>query len=203
MDGGCRHRPADLVECIMKYVQGRGTTTMALAVQNAPAQFQALGCSQDKIGWRRFLKGMVSTEIVALQRQFCAINGSWMSLNKWSSGLITQLLEITHGQWLYHNFIVHDPLSGIIATGKKEELILEIERQRELGDAGLLEEDKYLAEVNLGDIENTSGEHLHYWPLAIKTARKAKMGATGATTDSKLGNHVRDWAGNYQLLTFL
>jgi hypothetical protein len=75
---------------------------------------------------------------------------------------------------LYHNFIVHDPLSGILATGKKEELILEIERQRELGDAGLLEEDKYLAEVNLGDIENTLGECLHYWLLAIKTARKAK-----------------------------
>jgi hypothetical protein len=165
----------DLVECIMKYVQGRGTVTMASAVQNAPARFQALGCLQDKIGWRQFLEGMVSTEIVALQRQFCAVNGSRMSLNKWSSGLITRLLEITHGQWLYCNFIVHDPLSGIIATGKKEELILEIERQQELGDAGLLEEDKYLAEVNLGDIENTSGERLHYWLLAIKTARKAKI----------------------------
>ena len=66
----------DLVECIMKYVQGQDTVTMALAVQNAPAQFQALGCLQDKIGWRRFLEGMVSTEIVALQQQFCAVNGS-------------------------------------------------------------------------------------------------------------------------------
>ncbi len=39
----------------------------------------------------------------------------------------------------------------------------------------LLEEDMYLAEVKLGDIENTSGERLHYWLLAIKTAQKAKM----------------------------
>jgi hypothetical protein len=159
----------------MKYVQGWGTVTMASAGQNAPAWFQALGYLQNKISWRRFLEGMVSTEIVALQQQFCAVNGSRMSLNKWSSGLITRLLEITHGQWLYHNFIVHNPLSGIIATGKKEELILEIERQQELGDAGLLDENKYLAEVNLGDIENTSGERLHYWLLAIKTARKAKI----------------------------
>ena len=50
-----------------------------------------------------------------------------------------------------------------------------IERQRELGDAGLLEEDKYLTEVNLGDIENTLGERLHYWLLVIKTVRKAKI----------------------------
>jgi hypothetical protein len=118
---------------------------------------------------------MVSKEIVALQQQFYAVNGSWMSLDKWSSGLITWLLDITHGQWLYRNFIVHDPISGIIATGKKEELLLEIERQWDLGDAGLLEEDKYLVEVNLGDLETTLGECLHYWLLAIKTAQKAKL----------------------------
>ena len=44
---------------------------------------------------------------------------------------------------------MHDPVSGTIATVKKEELLLEIERQRELGNTGLLEEDKYLAEMNL------------------------------------------------------
>ncbi len=52
---------------------------------------------------------------------------------------------------------------------------MEIERQWDLGDAGLLEEDKYLVEVNLGDMETTSGEHQHYWLLAIQTARKAKL----------------------------
>jgi hypothetical protein len=165
----------DLIDCIVDYVRGRGMVTMALAVQNTPAQFQALGHLQDTIGWRRFLEGMVSKEIVALQQQFYAVKGSRMSLGKWSSGLITQLLEITHGQWLYRNFIVHDPISGINATGKKEELLLEIECQRDLGDAGLLEEDKYLAEVNLGDLEPTLGECLHYWLLALKTARKAKL----------------------------
>ncbi len=78
---------------------------------------------------------------------------------------------------MYHNFIVHDPLAGIIATGKKEELILEIEHQWELRDDGLLEvkENMYLREVNLGDIENTPGEHLGYWLLAIKTAWKEKI----------------------------
>ena len=59
-----------------------------------------------------------------------------MSLEKWCSGLITQLLEITHGQWLYQNYVVHDPVSGTIAMVKKEELLLEIERQCELRDAG-------------------------------------------------------------------
>ncbi len=118
---------------------------------------------------------MISKEIMVLQQQFYAVNGSLMSLDKWSSGLITWLLEITHGQWLYRNFMVRNPVSGTIATGKKEELLLEIECQCDLGNAGLLDEDKYLAEVNLGDLETTSGERQHYWLLAIKTARKAKL----------------------------
>jgi len=122
---------------------------MEEAIIDAPPRFRHMALSQDKIGWTRFLEGMISTEITSIQRQYIAVNGSRMSLDKWCTGLITRLLEITYGQWLYWNYIVHDPVSGTIATAKKEELLVEIERQWELGDAGLLEEDKYLAEVNL------------------------------------------------------
>ncbi len=52
---------------------------------------------------------------------------------------------------------------------------MEIERQWDLGDAGLLEEDKYLAKVNLGDMKTTLGERQHYWLLAIQTVWKAKL----------------------------
>jgi hypothetical protein len=72
-----------------------------------------------------------------------------------------------HGQWLYQHYIVHDPVSGILATAWKEELLMDIEHQRELGDAGLLEEDKYLAKVNLEEMATTSGEWQHHWLLAI------------------------------------
>jgi hypothetical protein len=72
----------DLIDCIIDYVQGRGTITMASAVRNAPPQFQAFGQSQDVIGWWRFLEGMISKEIVVLQQQFYTVNGSLMSLDK-------------------------------------------------------------------------------------------------------------------------
>jgi hypothetical protein len=98
-----------------------------------------------------------------------------MSLVKWTSGLITWLLEITHGQWMYRNYIVHDPVLGTLGTARKEELLLEIERQKELGDADLLEEDKYLAEVNLEEMAMVSGGRQHYWLLAIQTAQNAKL----------------------------
>ena len=50
---------------------------------------------------------------------------------------------------------------------------MEIERQQELGEEGLLEEDCYLAECNLGDLEETSGILETYWLLAIQAAREA------------------------------
>jgi hypothetical protein len=160
----------DLTDSIVENIQQRGTVMMKEAISDNPPRFRHMALSQDKIGWRRFLEGMISTKITNIQWQYIAVNRSRMSLDKWCTGLITQLLEITHGQWLYQNYIVHDPVSGTIATSKKEELLLEIERQRDLGDVDLLEEDKYLADVNLEEMATSLGEWQHYWLLAIQTA---------------------------------
>ncbi len=45
----------------------------------------------------------------------------------------------------------------------------------ELREADLLEEDDWMLEVNLGDLESTSGEQEQYWLAAIKAAREAAM----------------------------
>ena len=45
--------------------------------------------------------------------------------------------------------------------------------QQELGTEGLAEEDKYLMEINLDELETTSGEKQEYWLLAIRAARMA------------------------------
>jgi hypothetical protein len=161
----------DLTDSIVEYVWRRGTITMEEAISDAPPRFRHIAVSHDTIGWRQFLEGMISMEITNIQRQYIAVNGSRMSLDEWCTGLITRLLEITHGQWLYQTYIVHDPVSGTIATAKKEELLLGIERQWDLGNADLLEEDKYLAKVNLEEMATSSGERQHYWLLAIQTAR--------------------------------
>ena len=71
--------------------------------------------------------------------------------------------------------MVYKPGSGTFVTAKKEGLLLEIEHQWDLGYAGLLEEDKYLVDVNLEDMKTTAGECQQYWLLAIKTAQMAKL----------------------------
>ena len=47
----------------------------------------------------------------------------------------------------------------------------EIERQIELGGEGLDEQDRYLLETNLEDLENYSGEEQYYLMISIQAAR--------------------------------
>ena len=44
--------------------------------------------------------------------------------------------------------------------------------QQELGGEGLREEDQWLLEVNLEDLEHNNGEREAYWVLTIETARE-------------------------------
>ena len=84
-----------------------------------PSQFSALAHSQDAIGWKRLLEGMVLVEISKLQQQHLQVSGSRMSIDVWMTGLIIKLLEITHVQWLYHNVMVHDNTKGNINNKEK------------------------------------------------------------------------------------
>jgi hypothetical protein len=84
-----------------------------------------------------------------------------------------KLLEATHGQWLYQNVQIHDAVSGTQVTIRKEAIQKEIKEQMELGEAGLLEEDNWMLEVNLGDLESTPREQEQYWLVTIKAAWEA------------------------------
>ncbi len=86
------------------------------------------------------------------------MDGSNLSPKQWMVGVITKLLEATHGQWLYQCIQIQDSLNSTQGMLRKEELQREIESQQEMGMEGLMEEDQYLAEVNLEDLESTIGE---------------------------------------------
>ena len=121
------------------------------------------------------MEGMVSKEVISIQEHFVAIRGLSISAQAWVQGLIIKLLEVTHGQWLYRNVQVHDLITGKHATDRKEQLQQLIEEQILLGGAGLEDEDKYLLDINLEDLETSSGETQTYWLLAILAAREATL----------------------------
>ncbi len=121
------------------------------------------------------MEGMISKEWVKVQRQYYEIRGGRLRPQVWAQQLAIKLMEVTHGQWLYRNVQVHDSTTGVLATQQKEKLQQLIEDQIELGGEGLDDDDKFLLEINLDDLESTSGETQEYWLLAIQAAREARL----------------------------
>ena len=61
------------------------------------------------------------------------------------------------------------------AAESKEELQREIEYQIELGGLGLDKQDRYLLEINLEDLETSTGEDHYDWLIAIRAARADRI----------------------------
>jgi hypothetical protein len=87
--------------------------------------------------------------------------------------------------------MMHDSLSGVFACERKEKQMDDIEEQLLLGADSLREEDKWLLEINLDDLDgDTTGEREVYWLLAIRAARERfrlrhRARTTGATVESQ------------------
>jgi hypothetical protein len=165
----------ELLDCIVEYAQGQGGITMAEICYKKAHLYQLMAADQDEIGWRRFMEGMICRRARAIQTVYSTIKGSSISHLQWSEGLVIKLLEATHGQWLYRCVQIHVKVTGTLVTAHMEEILQEIVRQLKLGMEDLLDEDQYLAEINLNDLESSLGEHQEYWLLAICAAREAGL----------------------------
>ena len=111
-----------LQNCLTAYARKRGEFSMDHIVCDKGSRFYKLGQSMDKIGWRRYMEGMISSEAMAIQAECVDLGRCSLSLDNWAKGLAIKLLEVTHGKWLYRNIILHDTVSGLKTAERKEEL---------------------------------------------------------------------------------
>ena len=121
-------------------------------------RYRKVAKEQDAFGWRCFMEGMICHGLRSPQEMCTTVNGLNITREQWAKGVIIKLLEIIHGQWLYCCVQVHDRVSRTQATQRKEEPQMAIKAQHDIGQEDLLEENKYLAEVNLEDLEHTLGK---------------------------------------------
>jgi hypothetical protein len=140
---------------------------------NLPQIVREYAISQDVIGWENFVMGMISFKLLPIQSAYNHSNGASSHATRWISGLITQLLQVTHTQWVYRCILVHNCSTGTLISAHKAKLLKEIEHQLALGSESLDEEDRFLLECNFGDLPTTTGKHQEYWLLAIQAAREA------------------------------
>jgi hypothetical protein len=126
------------------------------------------------------MMGMVSKTLLPIQSSHPIKSSLSASAMRWVLGLITQLLQVVHTQWIYQCVLVHDRNTGTLILQHKEELMKEIEYQLTLGTDFLGEEDRFLLECNFDNLATMAGEFQEYWLLAIRAAREASRLRTDA-----------------------
>jgi hypothetical protein len=68
-----------------------------------------------------------------------------------------------------------DRTAGELVTKHKEKIRKAPEDQLEIGEEGCEEEDTFLLDINLDDLDTSSGEDQTYWLLALEAAWDARQ----------------------------
>ena len=188
-----QHTHSNLSHLLLRYLRGRGTITCLECATdlNLPPVYKEYVASQDVIGWDGYAMGMISNKLLPLQSVIGHNSKSSSNATSWISGFITQLLQVTHTQWIYRCVLVHDRATGTLILTHKEELLKEIEHQLLLGADGLDKQDRFFLKCNFNKLATTSREHQEYWLLAIQAAREASWICSGRDDMTHCGGHGR------------
>jgi hypothetical protein len=128
-------------KCIMESLSSRSTTT--LFSPHATQVCLAAAMEQDEIGWQNFVEGKISKSWGNLQWQHYQEQLSVRLGDKWSAGLVTQLLKLTHGMWIHRNNILHAVDAQGLALQQAAELEASIHLEFFKGTEGLARRDHH------------------------------------------------------------
>jgi hypothetical protein len=163
-----------LVHWIEKYLLFRGTWTMSSLVWDLGSnQIRGAVASQDTIGWVEFLHGKVSVKIATIQEIHCTLSSCCMTGNDWMKHFIANLIQVSHSQWLYRNFILHNKTRGYLRLQHKKEVLKELDHLMDTNLDEIPQGSQYLLEMDFTSLYNASFERQSYWVLAMKVARQA------------------------------
>ncbi len=110
----------NLLDCIVDYAKGCGGVTMSDICLGMDTRYHLMAQDQDIIGWRRFMEGIICRQIRGIRATYTVIEGSQVTPEQWTMGVVVKLLEATHGKWLYQCIQVHDRVQGTRVAQRKE-----------------------------------------------------------------------------------
>ena len=91
-------------------------------------------------------------------------------MRDWTKQFISQLLHISHAQWVFRNVSLHDRSVGYLQKLQRRKVLLEIDRLSQLSPSELPDDSKYLLEMDFSTPQNSSLIEQSYWILAMKAA---------------------------------
>jgi hypothetical protein len=163
----------EILYWIPKYILMRGDKPLS-EMGAMSHQFKAIANSQDLIGWRDFTEGCISTHFYEIQSFHLTMSSSYLNGEDWTKQFILKLLQITHSQWIYQKFSLHDRWHGYLHTKNAAEIMQEIETLSNLAPKDVLKASRFLLEINFTDLSRWYIKTQKYWTLSVNAARTAQ-----------------------------
>ena len=165
----------DLELCywLMKYIRGRGSSLCFSELGDLSPPLQSAALSQDAIGWRNMMEGQVSTHFHRIQRSHLSTAQSKLNSDDWMKGLINRLLHISHSQWLFRNFTLHDAQHSYKRMKDKAEVQLCIAELNNTDPGRIPEHSKFLLEINTEKLLSDNYDTQVYWVTTMEVVRRA------------------------------
>jgi hypothetical protein len=113
-----------------------------------------------------------------------------MTSNNWMKLFIGRLVLISHLQWLYRNFTLHDKLRGYLCLQCQKEVLKEVDCLTDRNPDDILQGSRYLLELDFTSLYNSSFERQSYWVLAMKAAQQVGC-CTNHKAKSRGASHQR------------
>jgi hypothetical protein len=163
------YTPHDLADAIVEYLRGRSNVSMCSLLPYGH-RLHSFATLHDRLGWRSFLEGRISTLLVQEMHFHLSDSPSLISAIDWSKKFVNFLLRITHRQWSFRNSVVQFKIEGRTPT-QHEEIIREFQELLQIDPKTLLPKYRHLYEdEDFEALGRSSSTNKLYWISAAKSA---------------------------------
>jgi hypothetical protein len=150
-------------------------TSKLLSWATCPKKMHALADSQDKIGWRHFTEGYISSHFYNIQRFHLSMSSNYLNGADWTEQFISKILQLIHSQWIYHNISLHNKRHGYLWNKQSESLLQTIAELSDLSPEEVPNNSRFLPEFNFTELTKAHLETQQYWTLAVNAALTARQ----------------------------
>jgi hypothetical protein len=164
----------DIIRWVESYILGQGRKY--LRGDHCPHSIRELVSSQTRIGWRNFMEGRISMHFYRLHFCHLIYARTNMTAGSWVKTFISKLLHITHSQWIFRNFMLHEKTHGLLRMKERQAILLQVEALSLSDKNDLPEDSQFLLEFDIGRLQHADYETQCYWVAAVVAARTAIYG---------------------------
>ena len=131
------------------------------------------------------MEGRISKEFYGIQCVHLSKSHSRINGNDWMKGLINRLVHISHSQWLFRNFTLHDTKCGYKRLKDRQTVQLQIIELSNTDPECIPEHSRFLLEIDTEVLKSSDYESQVYWVAAMEAARRGQVSALLNTTASR------------------